>query len=105
MLREKLPVCIHRIRAPGALPLAVFRKLCDAGARLSRELAFRVSLEELPIPLDGVGGLRGPPVLLLAAARRSQGQQDHEHRKFSCAECEHHRHPRTRVTRYSMATA
>jgi hypothetical protein len=105
MLREKLPVRIHRVRTAGALPLTVFRKLCDARVRLSRKLAFRVSLEELSIPLDGVGGLRGAPVLLLAAARRSQGQQDREYRKFSCAECEHHRHPRTRVTRYSMATA
>jgi len=105
MLREKLPIRIHRVRAPGALPLTIFGKLRDAGVRLSRKLAFRVPLEELSIPLDGIGGLRGAPVLLLAAARRSQGQHDHEHRKFSCAECEHHRHPRTRVTRYSMATA
>ena len=105
MLREKLPVRIHRVSAPGALPLTVFRKLCDARVRLSRKLTFRVPLEELPIPLDGVGGLRRAPVLLLATARRSQGQQDQKHRKFSCAECEHHRHPRTRVTRYSMTTA
>jgi hypothetical protein len=74
MLRKKVTVRPHRVRAAGALPIAILAKLRDPGARLCHELAFRMALNELAIPVDGVGRFRGAPILLLAAAPRHQEQ-------------------------------
>src|SRR5207244_3588646 len=67
VLCEEVPVALSTIRTLGALPVAVFRKLRQPGARLGCQLAIRVALEELAVGFDGVGALRGTPVLLLAA--------------------------------------
>jgi hypothetical protein len=74
MLRNEVAVRVHRVRAPGVLPIAVLAKLRDAHARLRRKLAFRMPLNELTVSLDRVGRFRRPPILLLAAAPRHQEQ-------------------------------
>ena len=47
VLCEEVPVALSAIRTLGALPVAVFRKLRQPGARLGCQLAIRVALEEL----------------------------------------------------------
>jgi hypothetical protein len=74
MLRNELAVCIHGVRAAGVLPVAILAKLRHARARLRRELALRVPLDELTVRLDRVGRLRRAPILLLATAPRHQQQ-------------------------------
>ena len=59
----------------GALPVAVFLQLRDAGARLLGQLAVGVLLQEVRIRFGGVGELGRVPVLLLVAAPGGQGRQ------------------------------
>ncbi len=72
MLRNEFPVRIHRVSAAGPLPIAVFSQLSKARARLRHELTLRVPLDESTVTVDGVGRLRGAPILLLAAAPSRQ---------------------------------
>jgi hypothetical protein len=72
MLCDELAVGIHGVGAAGMLPIPVLAELHDSRARLGRKLALRMSLNEMTVRLDRVGRFRRPPVLLLAAAARSQ---------------------------------
>ena len=74
VLRNKVAVGIDRVGASRVLPVAVFTKLGDTGPRLGGQFAFWVLLDELAVSLDGVGRLRGTPILLLAAAAGHQQQ-------------------------------
>jgi hypothetical protein len=75
MLRNELAVCVHGVCAAGVLPIAILAELQNARARLRRQLTLRMPLNEMTVRLDGVGGLRRAPILLLAAAPRQQQQQ------------------------------
>jgi len=93
MVRDELAVRIGRAEALGVLPVALLGELRDARARLRGELAIGVLLEKALVALAGVGGLRGAPILLLAAAGRAAQRQKCDECNPSCAECDHGRHP------------
>jgi hypothetical protein len=74
MQRNEVAIGVHSVCATGVLPIAVFPELCDARARLGRQLALRVPLNELAVPLDAVGRFRRAPILLFATASSEQHQ-------------------------------
>jgi hypothetical protein len=100
MLRNKFPIRINRVGAASTLPIAVFAKLSNARARLRHELAVRMPLYKLPVAVDGVGRLRGAPILLLAATPRSQQHQTQTNRSTSCPDCDHRQHLPVAATGY-----
>jgi len=103
MLRQKIPIRVRRIGGARLLPVALFRKLRDPRAGLGGELTVRMVVEKLAVAFDRIGGFRGPLVLLLAAAGSHEKHKNGLYRESSCAECEHHRHPRPGGTGYSRA--
>jgi hypothetical protein len=74
MLRNEFAIGIDGVGAARVLPVPVFTELRDASARLRSQLALGVVLDKLTVPLDGVGGFRGAPILLLATAPCHQQQ-------------------------------
>jgi hypothetical protein len=74
VLRNEVAIGVDRVGASGMLPVPVFTKLGDTGTRLGGQFAFWMLLDELTVSLDGVGRLRGTPILLLAAAASHQQQ-------------------------------
>jgi hypothetical protein len=78
MLRKKLLVGVRVVCATSTLPLQILRELRYARTGFSRKLAVRMSLEKLPVARDAVRSLRGPPILLLAAASAEDRQRDNE---------------------------
>src|SRR5205814_6926002 len=91
---------INRVGAASTLPISVFAKLSNARARLRHELALRMPLYKLPVAVDGVGRLRGAPILLLAATRRSQQHQTQTNRSTSCPDWDHRQHLLLAATGY-----
>jgi hypothetical protein len=71
-----LLVGVRVVGAAGTLPLQILRELRYARTGLSRKLAVRMPLEKLPVAVDAVRGLRGPPILLLAAASAEERHRD-----------------------------
>ena len=100
MLRNKFSIRINRVGAASTLPIPVFAKLSNARARLRHELTLWMPLYKLPVAVDGVGRLRGAPILLLAAAPRSQQHQTQTNRSTSCPDCDHRQHLPLAATGY-----
>lgn len=100
MLRNELSICIHRVSAAGTLPVPVFAELSNASARLRHELAVGVPLYKLTVAVDGVGGLCGAPILLLAAAASRQQHQAQTNCSTSCPDCDHRQHLPVAATGY-----
>ena len=100
MLRNELPIRINRVGAASTLPIPVFAKLSNARARLRHELAVGMPLYKLSVAVDGVGRLRGAPILLLAAAPGGQQHQTQTNRSTSCPDCDHRQHLPLAATGY-----
>jgi cytoskeletal protein CcmA (bactofilin family) len=100
MLRNELPIRIHRVGAASTLPIPVFTKLSNARARLRHELTLGMPLYKLPVAVDGVGRLRGAPILLLTAAASAEQHQTQTNRSTSCPDCDHRQHLPLAATGY-----
>jgi cytoskeletal protein CcmA (bactofilin family) len=101
MLRDEISIGINGVCAARVLPVPIFTELRDAGTCLCGELTLGMPLNELPVPLYGVGGFRGAPILLFTAAPCHQEQQTDSYRTTSCPDCDHRQHLLLAATGYS----
>jgi hypothetical protein len=74
VLGNEVPIRIDGVGAARVLPVPVFAQLRDTSTRLDGQFAFGMPLDELAVALDGVGGFRRTPILLLATAACDQQQ-------------------------------
>jgi hypothetical protein len=74
VLCNEVAIGIDGVGTSRVLPVPIFTELRNTRARLRRQFALRMTLDELTVSLDRVRRFRRTPILLFAAAACRQQQ-------------------------------